>query len=70
MKAPRDPVFIQSINEDGVTVFKIEGLDDHPKAYKYTYDRLIQQIEQNKMKILFSGQPLPIVRVYHSLEIH
>ena len=70
MKKHRSPMFIQSYQEDGVTIFKIEGLENHPKAYKYTYHRLIKQIEQNKMKILSAGKPLPIVSVYPSLEIH
>jgi hypothetical protein len=70
MKKVQSPLFIQSTQEDGVTVFRIEGLENHPKAFKYTYQRLLKQIEQNKMKILTSGQPLPVVRVYQSLEIH
>lgn len=66
----RSATFIHTIKEDGVTIFKIQGLENHPKAYKYTYHRLIHQIEQSKIKFLSTGEPLPVVRVYPSLEIH
>ena len=56
--------------EDGVTIFKIVGLDDYPRAYKVILDRLSSEIQRNETRILASGQHLPVIRTLQSVEIH
>ncbi len=56
--------------ENGVTIIRIMGLDNHPQAYKHTYQRLLREIQQNMLKIISSGEAVPVIRVHQSLEIH
>lgn len=56
--------------EDGVTVIRILGLENNPKAYKRAYQQLMREINQNKLRMISTGEADPVVRVHPSLEIH
>jgi hypothetical protein len=61
---------IKRIKSDGVTVFEILGLENDIKAYKEVLKGLHAEIQKQSMKIVAAGQPIPVVRLPHSLEIH
>jgi hypothetical protein len=61
---------IVKTRENGVTIYSIEGLENHPKAYKLAYLHLSKEIQQKMMRIVSSGEPVPVIRVQASLEIH
>lgn len=71
MKFLDEKVAISKTKEDGITIFHINGIENNIRIYKYTLQRLLNEIESNKFKFLATGQPLPVIRrLYHSTEIH
>ena len=61
---------IVKTREDGVTIIKILGLENNPKAYKRAYQQVQQEIKQNRLKLISTGEAEPVIRTYPSLEIH
>jgi TRAP-type C4-dicarboxylate transport system substrate-binding protein len=61
---------IRQIKEDGVTVIDILGLDNHPRAFKRAYEQVQKDIQKNRHKFISAGEPMPVIRVLHSYEIH
>lgn len=61
---------IRQLKEDGVTIINILGLDNHPRAFKRTYEQLQKDIVKNRFKFISAGEPEPVIRVLHSFEIH
>lgn len=70
MKSTQTKMGIKRIKSDGVTIFEIFGLENDLKAYKEVLKGLKAEIQKQKMKIIASGQPIPVVRTPQSVEIH